>query len=309
MNSSALQGILPVLPTPFNESGVVDYSAMERVAQFCLEAGANALVFPGVASEYDFLERSERDELLEVVCRTAEGKVPVVCGGGKGTPEVISENIGRAQSLGASAAMLLIPAQFSGDVSGALDFVKSVISGTDGVSFVLQNAPTPIGAGLDAKDLLRIVEECPEINYVKEEALPSGPRITEVLASAPNHLTGVIGGGGARYLIDEMNRGAIAAMPAAEITDLHVKMWNAHVGADMTLTRSLYMRSLPLLVIQTIYRMRLTKYVLTERGVLSNSIVRAPLPGFDSYDRAEIAVQLESLSDLFEISRLEESKV
>lgn len=309
MSFVALKGILPVLPSPYQEGGAVDPAAMRRVVRFCIESGANALVFPGVASEYDHLERSERDKLLEVVCEEATGRVPVVSGGGRGTPAEISENICRAQKMGASATMLLIPTMYAGNPAGALEFVKQVIAGAEGVPFVLQNAPVPIGAGLEASELLQIVAACPEIHYVKEEALPSGPRITEVLQFAPEHLVGVIGGGGARYLIDEMNRGAIAAMPAAEITDLHVKMWDAHVAKDMALTRSLYMKSLPLLVIQTIYRMRLTKYVLRERGVLENSKVRAPLPEFDSYDESELAVQLESLDQLFEIYPYEGSRV
>jgi len=64
------------------------------------------------------------------------------------------------------------------------------------------------------------------------------------------------------------------------------------------------MRSLPLLVIQTIYRMRLTKYALTKRGILSNSIVRAPLPEFDAFDEVELCTQLESLSNCFDLAPL-----
>ena len=60
MGQTTLQGILPVLPTPFKEDGSVDISAMERVTQFCIDSGANGLVFPGVASEYDHLEADEQ---------------------------------------------------------------------------------------------------------------------------------------------------------------------------------------------------------------------------------------------------------
>ena len=44
MNLSKLKGVLPVLPTPFDEEGKVDISAMEKVTLFCIEAGANGLV-------------------------------------------------------------------------------------------------------------------------------------------------------------------------------------------------------------------------------------------------------------------------
>ncbi len=304
MSSPKLQGILPVLPTPFGEDGKVDGPAMERVAQFCLDAGANGLVFPGVASEYEHISREEQYSLLGTVCRVAGDRVPIICGGGNGSPEEIGSKIMKAHDLGVAAAMVLIPPMFEKDAEGALRFIKSVIENTQGVEIILQNAPVPVGAGLTAADLVRIVEASPAIHYVKEEALPSGPRITALRRSAPDHLTGVIGGGGARYMIDEMNRGAIAAMPAAEITDIHVRMWNAYKTGDESDARLLYMRALPLLIIQLLYRMRLTKYVLTKRGIFNNANVRAPLDEFDSYDEAEIKAQLESLSNLFEIAPL-----
>lgn len=300
--ASKLSGILPVLPTPFKENGEVDLEAMESVAQFCIDAGASALVFPGVASEYDHLSRKERLSLLEVVCRVADGRLPVISGGGKGDAATIGSNILSAKELGATVAMVLIPTQFSGDEEGALNFMLSVIESAPGVDIILQNAPAPIGAGLDSDVLARIVKASPAIRYVKEEALPSGPRISGLKESAPDHLIGVIGGGGARYLIDEMNRGAIAAMPAAEITDIHVDMWNAYQSGNVAKARDLYMRALPLLVIQTIYRMRLTKYILKKRGVCKNSKVRAPLPRFDSYDEAELSTQLESLAGIMKLA-------
>jgi len=300
--ASKLSGILPVLPTPFGQHGEVDLETMEQVAQFCIDAGASALVFPGVASEFDHLSAEERLSLLKVVCRVAHGKVPVVSGGGKGTPEEIGSNISKAKAMGAVVAMVLIPNQFQNDEKGASQFMRSVIENAPGVDIILQNAPVPIGAGLDSDVLARIVKASPAIRYVKEEALPSGPRISGLKESAPDHLIGVIGGGGARYLIDEMNRGAIAAMPAAEITDIHVDMWNAYQSGNVAKARDLYMRALPLLVIQTIYRMRLTKYILKKRGVCKNSKVRAPLARFDSYDEAELSTQLESLAGIMKLA-------
>jgi len=299
---STLSGILPVLPAPFDPSGEADLKAMERVATFCIDAGASGLVFPGVASEFDHLSLEERLSLLEVVCRVAKGRIPVISGGGKGSPEEIGNNVVRAKELGAVGAMVLIPSPFENDEKGASEFMRAVIENAPGVDIILQNAPVPIGAGLNADALSRIVNSCPAIRYVKEESLPSGPRISEIKASAPDHLVGVIGGGGARYLIDEMNRGAIAAMPAAEITDIHVDMWNAYQSGNVAQARELYMRALPLLVIQTIYRMRLTKHILALRGVLNNSIVRAPLPEFDSYDENELAVQLKSLAGIMKLA-------
>jgi 4-hydroxy-tetrahydrodipicolinate synthase len=53
-----------------------------------------------------------------------------------------------------------------------------------------------------------------------------------------------------------------------------------------------------LLLIQAVFRMRLTKEVLRRRGVLKHTGVRAPLPEFDSQDQREIDLCLRDLEDL-----------
>ena len=115
MNLTKLEGILPVLPTPFDDEGNVDLNAMEKVAQFCIDSGAHGLVFPGVASEFNHLSSSEQEALLRVVCRVVDNQLPVICGGGNGGLEHIGANIRNAHDLGVVAAMVLIPNSFESD--------------------------------------------------------------------------------------------------------------------------------------------------------------------------------------------------
>lgn len=58
--SASLNGILPVLPTPFTSDGRIDPGAMAGIATFAVEAGAAGVVFPGFASEVDNLSAEER---------------------------------------------------------------------------------------------------------------------------------------------------------------------------------------------------------------------------------------------------------
>jgi 4-hydroxy-tetrahydrodipicolinate synthase len=106
---------------------------------------------------------------------------------------------------------------------------------------------------------------------------------------------GVFGGGGARYIIDELDRGACGAMPAVELTDLHVALWRAYTAGDRAQARRLYRMSLPLLVAQAIYRMRLTKYVLARRNIAEALHVRAPLPEMDAFTQRDADTMLADL--------------
>ena len=129
--------------------------------------------------------------------------------------------------------------------------------------------------------------------------MPSGPVITALRAREISQLNGILGGGGARYIIDELNRGALGALPAVELTDLHVAIYEAHTAGDFERARELYRNSLPLLACQMIYRMRLTKYVLRLRGITDRLHVRAPLPELDEFTRRDIDTMVEDLGSGF----------
>jgi 4-hydroxy-tetrahydrodipicolinate synthase len=133
---------------------------------------------------------------------------------------------------------------------------------------------------------------------VKEEAPPSGQRITRLTELAGDSLLAVFGGAGARYVIDELLRGAKGTMPACEITELHVAMFDRFERGDETGARDLFERTLPLLNMQAIFRWRLTKAVLQRRGLIESTFVRAPGPEFDRYDRQEFDALLARLGDL-----------
>ena len=121
----------------------------------------------------------------------------------------------------------------------------------------------------------------PAIRYVKEEGVPSGPKISALVEHVGKEFAGVIGGGGARYLIEELDRGVIGTMPAIELLDLPVALLAAYAAGKRDRAVEIYERSLPLLLIQAPYRMRMTKLILKHRGIIADDTCREPLPSMD----------------------------
>ena len=275
-----LTGILPVLPTPFLPSGI-DHDVMRRLVHFAVEAGVDGLVFPGFASEVETLTAPERASLLETVVEATKGKVPIIAGASAATVEEVVSHGRQAMQFGISQLMVQPPKSIGAGAEAVTAFLLAVAEQLPGVEIILQNAPAPRGSDLSPEAVLEVVRRVTAVRYVKEETLPAGPAISAILADAPEHLAGIIGGGGARYILDEYDRGACAAMPALEIADVHVALDRAYRAGRRSEARALYVKSLPLLVLQAVYRMRLTKHVLVRRGVLDNTIVRAPTPPLD----------------------------
>lgn len=290
-----LQGIFPVLPTLFTARDELDLVAQRRVVRFALEGGAQGIVFPGVASEYSHLSLPEREQLLALVAEAVGGKVPLVGGASAPTAgEVIAAGT-IAMRHGIRHLMIMAPVGLGPDVAAHRTFFQQIAAGLPDAEIILQNAPAPTGAGLGAKAIIELAAGVPAITYIKEETLPSGPAITALRAANLPNVRGVFGGGGARYIIDELGRGACGAMPAVELTDLHVALWQAYVSGEQVEARRLYRVSLPLLVSQAIYRMRLTKYVLARRAIADARHVRAPLPEMDASTQRDIDTMLADL--------------
>ncbi|MDF1816751.1 MAG: dihydrodipicolinate synthase family protein [Verrucomicrobiales bacterium] len=294
-----LQGIFPVIPTLFSDTNHPDLDAQRKVIRFALDAGAHGVVFPGVASEYNFLSAEERGTLLKVLAEEVDKTVPIVGGASAPTAQEVIAAGQQAAQYGIHHLMIMAPKGLGKDLELHRNFFREIAAALPGVEIILQNAPDPVGAGLDATSIASLVRESPAITYVKEETLPSGPAITQLLAGDIPHLKAVFGGGGARYIIDEFDRGARGAMPAVELTDLHVALFEAHTSRDYAKARELYRLSLPLLVSQAIFRMSLTKYVLAKRGITENLHVRAPLPDMDEHTKRDIDQMLDDLQKSF----------
>jgi 4-hydroxy-tetrahydrodipicolinate synthase len=299
VKTERLQGILPVLPTPFGTDGAVDAEALRRAVRFALRSEVDGVVFPGFASEVETLTAEERTQLLRAVVAEADGRIPVIAGASAADWQEVAAHGRLAAGLGVRHLMVQPPKSIGTGAPALIDFLARVADAVPGVGIILQNAPAPRGSDLSPEAIVDIARVVPQVTYVKEETLPSGPAISHVLAHAPDTLAGVIGGGGARFVLDEYARGACAAMPALEIADLHVALDRAWRAGRRDEARAIYVRTLPLLALQGVYRMRLTKHVLMRRGVLDNAIVRAATPELDAMAVADIDANLAELG-LFE---------
>jgi 4-hydroxy-tetrahydrodipicolinate synthase len=297
--ASALAGVFPVLATPFNPDGTPDEAGLAAIARYVIGAGADGVVFPGVASEYEMLTPEERTRLSDVVANEARGRAAFVVGGSApdiATTEAVAR---RAQDQGAAAIMVMAPKAVT-DPAGVIAFFQRVAVAAGGVPIMLQNAPPPAGSGLPVDVVIAVARAVPQVAYIKEEAMPSGARITQTLASAPATLRGVFGGAGGRYLTDELARGAAGTMPACELAEMHVAMFAAHRAGDRAQVRHLFNRMLPLLNFQAVFRMAMTKETLRRRGIIAHAGKRAAGPELDAGDQRELSELLAEVADLLQ---------
>jgi 4-hydroxy-tetrahydrodipicolinate synthase len=75
------EGLWPVMLTPFDSNGGIDYPALEQLTGFYLEQGAAGLFANCLSSEMYQLTARERIDLVRAILQTTGGNVPVIATG------------------------------------------------------------------------------------------------------------------------------------------------------------------------------------------------------------------------------------
>ncbi|MGV1771949.1 dihydrodipicolinate synthase family protein [Agrobacterium vitis] len=79
--AQSIQGIIPVMLTPFLEDGQIDYPGLERLIEWYVANGSGALFAVCQSSEMMFLSLDERMALGRFMVEKAAGRLPVVVSG------------------------------------------------------------------------------------------------------------------------------------------------------------------------------------------------------------------------------------
>ena len=102
-NEFCLNGIVPIIPTPFTVGEQVDWPSLSRLIDFACAAGACAICLPAYASEFYKLSEGERLRLVTEAVRHTAGRIPVFAQVNFVSVRQAVETARAAQEAGASA--------------------------------------------------------------------------------------------------------------------------------------------------------------------------------------------------------------
>jgi 4-hydroxy-tetrahydrodipicolinate synthase len=132
---------------------------------------------------------------------------------------------------------------------------------------------------------------------------PSAHHISAVVAALGQDCWGVFGGAFGRWMLSELRRGASGFMPAAEVTDVYVQVWEAFQQGDEPAARQIFNRLLPLINLLLLLGLPVCKEVLLRRGVFRTASMRTPgSTALDAHDQQELTLILDDLRPLFRVS-------
>ncbi len=103
------QGSMVALVTPMHEDGSLDFDALERLVEFHIENGTDAIVSVGTTGESPTLNEQEHCEVIRRTVDLVKGRVPVIAGTGSNCTREAIDLSRAAMSAGADACLLVTP--------------------------------------------------------------------------------------------------------------------------------------------------------------------------------------------------------
>lgn len=104
-----LAGIIPDLPSPFDDSGRLDLAAFARLCERQIDAGVSAIVVGETTGEASTLTAAEQDHLIRAAVEVAHRRIPVIAGAGSNSTGQAIELTRRAERAGADAVLSVVP--------------------------------------------------------------------------------------------------------------------------------------------------------------------------------------------------------
>ncbi len=141
-------GSMVALVTPMHPDGALDWEALERLIEFHVQEGTDALVVVGTTGESATLDAAEHCRVIREAVRLARGRLPVIAGTGSNCTREAIELTRCAMEAGADACLLVTPYYVKPTQEGLYLHYRAVAEAVP-VPQILYNVP-----GRTACDLL-----------------------------------------------------------------------------------------------------------------------------------------------------------
>jgi 4-hydroxy-tetrahydrodipicolinate synthase/2-keto-3-deoxy-L-arabinonate dehydratase len=274
------QGLFPVVPTPFTETGALDLESQKRCVDFMIDAGSNGLCILANFSEQFLLADDERELLTRTILEHVAGRVPVIVTTTHFSTQVCAERSQRAQAMGASMLMVMPPyhgATFRVGEPQIQEFYQR-LSDAVTIPIMIQDAPAA-GTPLSPAFLARMAKEIEHVAYFKIETAGAAAKLRELIRLGGDAIEGPWDGEEAITLVPDLDAGATGAMTGGGFPDGIRPILDAWRAGRRDEAIAGYERWLPLINIENRQCGPLAaKSLMKEGGVIACEAPRHPFP-------------------------------
>jgi len=290
-----LRGIFPIMATPFTSSNQVDYEDLEKEVEFMARCGASGMVWPQLASEYQYLSRQERRRGMQTLAKAIKGKKPaLVLGIQAATKDDAMEYAELAEELSPDA-VIAIPPTAAKSLDDFRDYYRT-LSRIIKRPFFIQTSGGAPGVNPTVEFLIEMARGLPNFGYVKEEQSPIYERV-HTLAAARPPIKAVFSGPVDLYV---MRMGCDGCMPEALYPDIDAQIWDLYHSGHEEKAREIFSKRL--LMVGTEQEIPgIRPYIMKKRGVFKTPNSRRQSADLTEEATREIDFEFEGLKPYFKV--------
>ncbi len=272
---SKFEGVVPILATPFHEDESLDLESWQRLLEFMIGVGVDGVTILGVLGESNRLGDHEREALIHSAVSTVNKRVPIIVGTshrGTTAARYLSQ---MAQNLGADAVMVMAGKEPVPNDERIVEFYQRIAEEIT-IPVVLQDHPASSEVHLSVSLILRVLREVPAIQCIKEEAVPTAPKIRQLRDGMGDRRLPILTGLGALYAPFDLEAGSDGFNTGFAFPEVLTAMVKAARAADWQRVHELYARFAALIVFEQQPGVAIRKEILRHRGLLASARVRHP---------------------------------
>ncbi|MBT5018944.1 MAG: dihydrodipicolinate synthase family protein [Planctomicrobium sp.] len=293
-----IEGVLPILHTPFDEHDNIDAESLQREIDWSFEVGADG-VCSAMVSELLRLTTNERNELNRMIVEMSAGRGVLVASVGAESTKAAIEYARSTEESGANAIMAIPPISAALPESALWDYFSRLANAVD-IPLIVQDASSYVGAAISTQFYVRLLDEFgPEKILFKPEGAPIGPNISD-LRDASAGRARILDGSGGLLLIDAYRRGITGTMPGVDLLEGIVDLWRSLQSGNYARAYEIYFPICGIVALQLQAGLdgflAIEKYILVRRGIFSSAARRMPNTwSLDDETRQEVDRLLDML--------------
>lgn len=295
----SLHGVLPIVHTPFKQSGEIDWESLQVEIDWAFSVGADGMG-TGMVSEILKLSWEERVGLTKKIVEFAANRGPIFAAVSSESGEEALRYARVAEECGCDAVMAAPPVNRKLVIADFLEYYTTIAEGIS-IPVIVQDASGYLGQMIPLEVYSILLERYgPERIVFKPEASPIGPNLSK-LRDATKGTAKIFEGSGGILLVDSHRRGIRGTMPGMDLLDGIVELWRALEANDDQRAYAIYFPICSIVALQMQAGLdgflAIEKYLMVKRGIFKSDLRRKP---YNWELDPETATEVDRLYDLMQ---------
>jgi len=181
-NQTDFHGVYPYLVSPIDSGGRVKTDVLGKLCADLIKAGVHGLTPLGSTGEFAYLNRAQREAVVQATIEAADGRVPVVAGVASTATADAVEQAKAWQALGADGILAVLEAYFPLKDAQVESYFRAIADAVD-IPVVIYTNPNFQRSDLTL-DVITRLSAHPRIRYIKDASSNTG-RLLSIMNRAP----------------------------------------------------------------------------------------------------------------------------